>query len=113
MDLSRWLGHRQPVPPGDGPPAVLLAEGVHLVQALLEGAGGLQAAGLLQQQHRGARVLDAVVRLLLDVHLQGVAGQEAQAQLALVLQVEELHRVDHLRRAYSQGSRPARTCAMN
>ena len=66
------------------------------LQLLLEGACRLQPARFVQQQHRRARVLDGVVRRLLDVLPQHVAGQEPQAQLALVRQAVERNRIDDL-----------------
>ena len=51
----------------------------------------------LEEAEGGARVNDRVVGVLLDGGAQQVAGQEAQAQLPLALEVEQLHRVNHLR----------------
>jgi hypothetical protein len=48
------------------------------------------------KRERGARILYGVVRVLLDVTAQQVGRQEPQAQLAMVLEVEQVHGVDHL-----------------
>ena len=50
----------------------------------------------LEELQRGARIHDGVVRVPLDAHAQQVARQEPQAELALALEVEQLHRVHHL-----------------
>lgn len=50
----------------------------------------------LEEGEGGAGVDDGVVGVLLDGRAQQIAGQEAQAELALPLEVEQLHRVHHL-----------------
>ena len=55
--------------------------------------------GHLVELNSSASIFNGVMGVLLDVLLKQVAGQEAQAQLALSLEVEQEHRVNHLCRA--------------
>ena len=50
----------------------------------------------LEQEEGGVGILDGVMRSCLDVAAQQVRCQEAQAQLALPLEMEQLHCVQHL-----------------
>lgn len=50
------------------------------------------------QAKRGTGVLDAIVRILLDVLVKKVKGQEAEAELACPRpDIEQVDRVHHLR----------------
>lgn len=92
---------------GPATPAALLARGlvtpfpafaVNLLEHLLDHAGVTELLVLVPEPQRGARVLDAVVGLVLDVLVEQVPGQEAEAEPSLPRSdVEQIHRVEHLR----------------
>src|SRR5687768_2207823 len=70
---------------------------IQLVNAFLQTAGLLQVLVNAKQPQSRSRILDTVVRVLLNAAVQHVSRQEPQAQFAATRQREQVHRVYDLR----------------
>ena len=68
------------------------------MQRLLQRTALLELLILLIELQRGSRVLDGVVRVLLNVDVEEVTREEAQTELALVGKGEQLDRIEYLTR---------------